>query len=44
MATSTREGDAVSIDEQGRLHVMTDIEPIPLVVSVADVVHVRPID
>ena len=44
MAASTREGEAVSIDEQGRLHVMTDTDPRPLVVSVADVVHVRPID
>jgi len=44
MATSTREGEAVSIDEQGRLHVMTDTETDPLVVSVGDVVHVRPID
>ena len=44
MATSNHEGDAVSIDDQGRLHVMTDDDPTPLVVSVGDVVHVRPID
>jgi len=43
LPTSIHEGEAVAIDEQGRLHVLADSDSTPLVVSVGDVVHVRPV-
>lgn len=43
LSTSSYEGEAVAIDEQGRLIVQADGETAPLVVSVGDVVHVRPV-
>ena len=44
LATSTVEGEAIGLDDRGRLTVAVDGLVDPVEVSVGDVVHLRPID
>lgn len=44
LASSTVEGDAIGLDDHGRLSVAVDGLADPIEVSVGDVVHLRPID